>query len=359
MEPSSPTSQPIVAFGEVLLRLNSPGAERLLQSARLEAHVGGAELNTLAALSGFGHETRLITTLPQNPLGDAALAVVRSLGIQTGDLRRQPGRMGLYFAERGQGCRAGQVFYDRGGSAFALDDNPRPWPVLLRNTRWLHLTGITPPLGDGPATAAIEAAAAAGRLGVPMSLDVNFRAQLWAVASKPPETLLAPLLKQATVVFASADDLAVMNQRSASHGDTAAGSDSAPDGNAGATPVERYAAATARTLEALPKAQLICSCLRFGDQADSNRLVAAGRDRHGFHVTAERTVSGIVERIGSGDAFAAAVLHMHLQGAGLAQALEFGLAAAALKHSIVGDFSRISLAEIEALRQGRPALLRR
>jgi len=350
MEPSSPASHPIVAFGEVLLRLNSPGAERLLQSARLEAHVGGAELNTLAALSGFGHETRLITTLPQNPLGDAALAVVGSLGIETSHLRRQPGRMGLYFAERGQGCRAGQVFYDRGGSAFALDDNPRPWPALLRNARWLHLTGITPPLGDGPATAAIEAAAAAASIGVPMSLDVNFRAQLWAAASKPPETLLAPLLKQATVVFGSADDLAVMQQYSAP------GGNGAPDG---ATSIERYAAATARALEALPKAQLICSCLRFGDQADSNRLVAAGRDRHGFHVTAERTVSGIVERIGSGDAFAAAVLHMYLQGADLARALEFGLAAAALKHSIVGDFSRFSLAEIEALRQGQPALLRR
>lgn len=353
MEPSSPASHPIVAFGEVLLRLNSPGAERLLQSARLEAHVGGAELNTLAALSGFGHETRLITTLPQNPLGDAALTVVRSLGIETSHLRRQPGRMGLYFAERGQGCRAGQVFYDRGGSAFALDDNPRPWPALLRNARWLHLTGITPPLGDGPAAAAIEAAAAAGSIGVPMSLDANFRAQLWAAAGKPPETLLAPLLKQAAVVFASADDLAVMKQCSASEGDRA------PDGNTGTTSIERYAAATARTLEALPKAQLICSCLRFGDQADSNRLVAAGRDRHGFHVTAERTVSGIVERIGSGDAFAAAVLHMYLQGADLARALEFGLAAAALKHSIVGDFSRFSLAEIEALRQGQPALLRR
>ena len=346
MTPESAVGKPIVAYGEVLLRLRSPGFERLLQSPRLDACVGGAEMNVLASLARFGHETRLVTTLPDHALGEAALAEIRALDIHTGDILRRSGRMGLYFLEAGHGLRSGQIIYDRAASAFALDDTPRSWPDLLANAGLLHLTGITPALSTQAAANNLLAAKHARHLGLAVSVDVNFRAQLWAAASHPREAMLLPLLRLAHIVFASSGDLA------ASFG--------LPLNPACDSPIEEFERVSADALERLPNAEVICTCLRVGEFADQARLIAVGRTPREAHRTAEREVPSMVDRIGTGDAFAAGVLHQWLRGRAFGPSLEFGLAAAALKHSVPGDVNRVSEAEVTAcMERASAAFIRR
>jgi 2-dehydro-3-deoxygluconokinase len=323
----------IVAYGEVLLRLRSPGVERLLQTARLDVCVGGAEMNVLASLARFGHPTRLVSTLPDHALGELALAEIRALGIDAGAIRHRPGRMGLYFLEAGHGLRPAQIIYDRAGSAFALDDGPCSWPDLLANAGLLHLTGITPALSAQAAANNLSAADQARRLGLTVSLDVNFRAQLWASAPQSREAHLLPLLRQSHIIFASSGDLA------ASLG-------LAPD--PGSDALENFERLSAQALERLPNAELLCTCVRVGEFADRTQLVAVGRTRRDSYRSAEREIPAMVDRIGTGDAFAAGVLHQWLRSRSIGPALEFGLAAAALKHSVPGDVNRVSEAEVTA-----------
>jgi 2-dehydro-3-deoxygluconokinase len=332
--PESAARKPIVAYGEVLLRLRSPGFERLLQSPRLDICVGGAEMNVLASLARFGHETRLVTTLPDQALGDAALSEIRALGIDVGAILRRPGRMGLYFLEAGHGLRPGQIIYDRAGSAFALDESARSWPDLLADAGLLHLTGITPALSALTAAGNQSAAEHARRLGLTVSVDVNFRAQLWASAPRSREDLLLPLLRQAHIVFASSGDLAA-----------AFGLSLKP---ASGSPIEEFERVSADALDRLPNVEVICTCLRVGEFANQARLVAVGRTRSESHRSAEREIPSMVDRIGTGDAFAAGVLHHWRRGGPMGHSLEFGLAAAALKHSVPGDVNRVSEAEVTA-----------
>jgi 2-dehydro-3-deoxygluconokinase len=334
MTPESAAGKPIVAYGEILLRLRSPGFERLLQSPRLDVCVGGAEMNVLASLARFGHETRLVTTVPDHALGEMALAEIRALSIDTSAILRRPGRMGLYFLEAGHGLRSGQIIYDRAGSAFALDDTPRLWPDLLANAGLLHLTGITPALSTVAAANNLLAATHARRLGLIVSVDVNFRAQLWADAPHSREALLQPLLRQAHIVFASSGDLAASLGLSLN---PAAGS-----------AIEEFKRVSADALDRLPDLEVIGTCLRLGEFADQARLVAVGRTRRESHQSAEREIPGMVDRIGTGDAFAAGVLHHWLRGQPIGPSLEFGLAAAALKHGVPGDVNRVSEAEVTA-----------
>jgi 2-dehydro-3-deoxygluconokinase len=332
---ASPTT--VVAYGEVLLRLKSPGDERLLQGRVLEASVGGAELNVLASLSQFGRATRLATTLPDHSLGDAALAEIRALGIDTGAVNRRPGRLGIYFLERGQGARAGQVIYDRAGSAFAMDTSERSWPDLLSGASCLHLTGITPALSSDAAAGCLEAARAARRLGITVSLDINHRAQLWAATGNSAGAALAPLCAETTWLFANGRDMQMILEE---------------DGS--------FEQLSASMLQRAPQLKLVCTCSRTGHHADRIVLGATGRTRTAFCATTERQIYSVVDRVGAGDAFAAGVLHGLLGAEPLQDALEFGLAAAVLKHTVPGDINRVSKAEVLASVKGVPAsLLRR
>ena len=340
------TNKSVTAYGEVLLRMKAPGFERLLQTPRLDICVGGAEMNVLASLSRFGHETRMISTLPDNTLGDYACGEIRALGIATTSINRAPGRIGLYFCESGQGVRAGRVLYDRAGSAFALDGTARSWGELLAGADLLHLTGITPAVSACAAANCRVAAREARRQGVTVSLDVNFRAQLWAQSAASREAALSPLLHEAHILFASGADLEAILGIAA---DTASGS-----------PAEEFERVSAAALERLPELRLLCTCLRLGEHADRAQLIALGRSRREYYRSTERQIHSMVDRIGTGDAFAAGVLHEQLGDRPVGRALEFGLAAAVLKHSIPGDINRVDQQEVESCLSGVSAgLLRR
>ena len=176
---SHPTT--IVTFGELMLRLAAPDRERLLQSARLAATFGGAEANVAASLARFGHRARLVTVLPDNAVGHAALDQLRLTGMDTSLVRIATGRLGLYFITPGAVLTSTDVLYDRAGSAFAETRSEAwNWPALLQGADWLHVSGVTPGIGPRACQAALDAADAAVAAGVRLSFDGNYRSRLWA-----------------------------------------------------------------------------------------------------------------------------------------------------------------------------------
>jgi 2-dehydro-3-deoxygluconokinase len=324
----------IVCFGELLLRLAAPARELLLQSSRLDVHVGGAEANVAVGLACLGHDSAMVSQVPANALGDAAIGHLRRYGVTVGGVARCEGRMGLYFHSPGAGLRGGSIVYDREGSSFALagaDDYD--WNKLLAGADLLHLSGITPALGQRPADAAIAAAEVARSRGVKVSFDGNYRAQLWK--EREPKNTLCRLVDKADILFGNYKDVSLL-----------LGREFTGDGE------ERRRQAAEAAFEAFPNLQMIASTARRVDDSNSH-LIAARIDRRecGFQ-TGEVVVGGIVDRIGTGDAFAAGVLHGLLTGADQQLAANYGLALACLKHGLAGDASLFGQSDIDAFFAG-------
>ena len=330
----------VVAFGELLLRLKSPGAERLLQTPALEATFGGAEFNVLASLAQFGLGTSYVSVLPDNAVGAAARAELRRCGVDCTPVATGRGRMGLYYLEAGAQVRPARVIYDRTDSAFCrLDAGSFDWPVLLTGAALLHVTGIPAAVGDGPLTALTAAAQAARALGVRVSLDLNLRPALWAARQRSPYECLHPVIAEATVLFAGADDWSACLE--------------APAPALREPPLERFQEFGAAVLARYPRLSAVIGTLRSARSADEHGLAAACLPRDGgLHATATRALSQVVDRIGAGDAFVAGFLYGKLRHWTWSPALEFGLGAAVLKHTIPGDVNRLTVAEVEALLAG-------
>jgi 2-dehydro-3-deoxygluconokinase len=326
----------IVCFGEVLLRLGAPGRELLLQSGRLDVHVGGAEANVAVALACLGHEVAMVGALPDNPLGRAARGFLRGHGVDTRNVRDEGGRMGLYFLVPGAGLRASEVIYDRAGSAFAeACVQGFDWPRLLDGAGLLHLSGITPALGPQTATAALAAAEAAKTLGVPVAFDGNYRARLWEAWDSNPRAILSRLVASADILFGNYRDIALL-----------LGTSFSGEGEA------RRRAAAEAAFAHFEGLRIIASTARHVDDADHHRIAARIDTREEAFQTDEVVVSGIVDRIGGGDAFAAGILHGFANGAPLAKVVQDGLALACLKHTVPGDAALLRQADIDAFRAG-------
>lgn len=324
----------VLCFGEVLLRLASPAKELLLQSPRLDVCVAGAEANVAAALARWGHNASALTILPESPLGDAALGELRRHGIATDRVQRGPGRMGLFFLETGALQRASEIHYDRAESAFASAPPERfDWERELAGVTWLHISGVTPAVGAASARAAVAAMRAAVRLGVSTSFDCNHRAKLWSAWKGDARAVLGEMVEHSDILFATERDIAAL---------FGAGFDAVPA-------AERAQHAARQVFARFPRVKAMYSTLRTERSADDNSL-SAQLCLPGRHLrTGTYELRPIVDRIGSGDAFAAGVLHGHLKSLDPQATLEFGLAAAALKHSIAGDFNHARLEQIEAL----------
>ncbi|WP_238550611.1 sugar kinase [Blastomonas sp. AAP53] len=315
----------VVCFGEMLLRLAPPAARMMVQAQTLDMVVGGAEANVAAALASLGHDARMVTLLPSSPLGDKARADLGAAGVDTRFIARAPGRMGLYFMEAGAGLRPSSITYDRAGSAFALcEPDALDLAGALEGAALLHMSGITPALGPKGVTLADAAIAAAQAAGVPICLDGNYRAQLWESWDSDPRTILTRLVGAATVLIGNHRDISLLLGKTFS-GDGA----------------ERRREAVDAAFDAFPNLQLVASTARHIVSSDHHRIAARVDTRLGKHQTSEIDVTGIIDRIGTGDAFAAGVLHQYLQGAGEQAMAECGLALAALKHSLPGDFCLI------------------
>ena len=314
-------SGPVVCFGELLLRLTPPRSQLMVQADRLELSVGGAEANVAVALASLGHRVRFAGAVSDNPIGDRAVAALRSAGVDTRFLARMPGRMGLYFMEAGAGSRPSAITYDRAGSAFAAADPAEiDLAGALDGARLLHTGGITPALGPKGVALAKAAQSAAAAAGVPICFDGNYRRQLWSAWDGDPRTILTELVRDAAILIGNHRDISLL-----------LGESFPGDGE-----VRRREAAEAAFAE-FPKLQLIASSARHLVTSDHHGISARVDSRDGAHQTDEIAVTGIVERIGTGDAFAAGVLDAWLGGGDVQAMALTGLALTALKHTIPGD----------------------
>ena len=331
----------IVTFGEIMLRLKSPGTERLFQSPLLEATFGGAEANVAVSLAQFGLPVSFISAVPANAVGDACVNVLRGFGVDTSGIRREGARLGAYFLETGSNQRASKVIYDRDGSSIsALEPADLDWGALLDGATWFHVSGVTPAISARAAVCSIDGVNAARARGATVSVDYNYRKNLWRYGKKAPE-VMKELVARAHVGIANEEDC-----------QKALGIQLDLKVESGHLDASHYRGLAERVLAAFPNLERQAITLRESHNADRNGWSAVLHDGKSFYQSRKYDITHIVDRIGAGDAFAAGLIHGLIAFKDDARALEFATAASCLKHSISGDFNRVSVAEVEALLAG-------
>jgi 2-dehydro-3-deoxygluconokinase len=328
-----------VTFGEIMLRLTPPGWERFLQSPAFTANFGGGEANVAVALALWGIPAAFVTVLPEkNPIADAAVAELRGFGVDTSGIVRGKGRLGIYFLETGANQRPSRIVYDRSGSAIAAaQPGDIDWDRSLEGAGWFHVTGITPALTASAADLALEAVKKSKAAGITVSLDLNFRKNLWKWGKPAPEAM-RPLTALADIAIGNEEDV----QR-------ALGIQSAANVESGKLDVKHYEELTAKVLTEFPNLRAVGITLRESKSASHNGWSACLRDGQEFLVSRAYDITHIVDRVGAGDSFSAGLIYGFQKLATRREALEFATAASCLKHSIFGDFVRISVDEVNEL----------
>jgi 2-dehydro-3-deoxygluconokinase len=334
--------KPLVAsFGEIMLRLNPPGFERLLQSPEFVATFGGGEANVAVALALFGLGSRYVTVLPENALGDACVGELARFGVDTGQIPRAPGRMGIYFVEPGANQRASKVLYDRADSAIAqAKPGAISWQTALQDVDWFHITGITPAISACAAELALEGLQAARARGIRISCDLNYRKNLWRWGKNASE-VMPQLVKLTDVVIANEEDCQKALNISVDI-----------DVESGSLEREKYSEMAERLLATYPNVKMVAITLRESKNASHNGWSACLHNGSEFLCSRRYDITHIVDRVGGGDCFAAGLIYGLLQLPTAAEALEFAVAASCLKHSIPGDFSRLTVDEVNGLVAG-------
>ena len=328
----------VVTFGELLLRLAPEGHLRFLQEPRLEATFGGGEANVGVSLAQFGVQSTFVTRLPDNDIAQAAVCQLRSFGVDTSHIVRGGDRMGIYFLEKGASQRPSKVIYDRTGSAIAqAAPEEFDWEVILDGADWFHFSGITPALSDSAAEAVRQALICARAKGVKVSCDINYRANLWS--REKAGAVMRPMMEYVDLFIGGAEDaelelgIVPPDSEVLEDGLTRAGYE-----------------AVARGLIAEYGFQAAACTLRESVSASDNNwgamLYTGGR---AFY--SRRYAIHIVDRVGGGDSFSAGLLYALLAGKQPQDAVDFGAAAGVLKHSVEGDYNRVTVHEVERLVQ--------
>ena len=333
----------IITFGEIMLRLSPPGNLRFCQAGSLDLAFGGGESNVAVSLTRFGLETEFVTRLPANDLGEACLQTLRKYNVGTRFVLRGGDRLGIYFLEHGSNMRGSQVIYDRTNSSFAsLKPGMIDWEQVFNGACWFHWTGITPAVSEGPATICLEAVKAARALGLTVSCDLNYRAKLWKWG-KPASEVMREL-----VTFC---DVAIGNEEDAEK----VFGISAPDTNVvnGKVDAERYQYVCQELARTFPNLKTIAITLRGSSSANCNSWSAILWDQGRIFNGLSYNITDIVDRVGSGDSFMAGLIYgLRCYPENKQMALDFAIAASALKHTIPGDFNLVSVGEVEKLLNG-------
>lgn len=330
-----------LTFGEIMLRLKSPGAERFFQSPMLEATFGGGEANVAVSLANYGKDVAFLTVLPDNAIGDACVGELRRFGVDTARVQRGKGRMGIYYLETGANQRASKVVYDREYSSIALakpgDIN---WEKAFEGVDWFHITGITPAISESAMELSLESVKAAKRRGITVSCDLNYRKNLWKYGKKAAEVMRE---------LANFVDVAIANEE-----DVQKSLEITVDVNveSGELDREKYRILSSKVLETYPNMKAIAITLRESHSADWNGWAACLNDGERFYVSKKYEMRDIVDRVGGGDSFAGGLIYGLNTYTDKQQALEFAVAASCLKHSIPGDFNRVTVDEVEKLAKG-------
>lgn len=330
-----------LTFGEIMLRLRAPGHERFFQSNMMEATYGGGEANVAVSLANYGQDVSYLTVLPQNALGDECVKELRKFGVDTSRILRGPGRMGIYFLEAGANQLPSRVVYDRAYSAIALaKPGDIDWERAFADVEWFHITGITPAISETAMELSLESVREAKKRGITVSCDLNYRKNLWKYGKKASE-VMAELAKYVDVAIANEEDV----QKSL-------GITADVDVSSGELSREKYRELGDKVLAAYPDMKMIAITLRESHSADWNGWAACLNNRTHFYVSKKYEIRDIIDRVGGGDSFAGGLIYGLNKYDDPQQALEFAVAASCLKHSIIGDFNRVGVADVEKLMGG-------
>jgi 2-dehydro-3-deoxygluconokinase len=329
----------IVTFGEIMLRLAPPAFERFLQTSQFVATFGGGEANVAVALAGFGLPAKFVTVLPDNnPIADAAIGELRRFAVDTSSIVRGKGRMGIYYLEAGANQRPSKVVYDRDHSAISLaKPGDIPWDTVFAGASWFHITGITPAISASLADLAMEALRRARAAGAVVSCDLNYRKNLWKWGAKASD-VMPKLLELVDVAVANEEDVQM-----------SLGLQTTVDVHSGQLDRAQYESLTKTVLAAYPNLRSIAITLRESHNASHNGWSACFNDRQQFLLSKQYEITHIVDRVGGGDSFGAGLIYGLMTLPTSHEALEFAVAASCLKHSVTGDFSRSTVAEVNAL----------
>jgi 2-dehydro-3-deoxygluconokinase len=331
----------VVTFGELMLRLSPPGHDRLLQSPVLAATFGGAEANVAVSLAQFGLDSQFVTRLPANPVGDAGVQALRAEGVGVRHILRGGHRVGIYFAEAGASQRASTVVYDRAGSAISeATSGMFDWDSILGGASWFHVTGITPALSASAALVTDEALAAAKAAGATVSVDLNYRQKLWSATEA--QRVVRPLMRHVDLLVANEEDVQSALGMEVAGADVTRGE---LDGAAYRDVAERICREFAIDRVAIT--------LRESLSASDNGWSALLWDHEARRLhRSTRYEIRVIDRIGAGDSFAAGLIYAFVTGRDAEYALQFAIAASTLKHTIPGDFNRVTVTEVERLMKG-------
>ena len=330
-----------LTFGEIMLRLKSPGHERFFQSPMLEATFGGGEANVAVSLANYGQDVSFLTVLPKNTIGDECIKELRKFGVDTSRIVRGGERMGIYFLETGQNPPPSKVIYDRAHSSIsAAKPGDIDWGKTFEGVERFHITGITPAISEGARELALESVKEAKKRGIIVSCDLNYRKNLWKYGKKAAE-VMRELAKYVDVAIANEEDVQKSLEITT---DVVVES--------GELDRSKYKALGDKVLAAYPDMKMIAITLRESKSADTNGWAACLNDREHFYESRRYLISDIIDRVGGGDSFAGGLIYGLNNYGSRQQALEFAVAASCLKHSIDGDFNRVDVDEVEKLMGG-------
>lgn len=321
----------IVCFGELLIRLSSLSGQMLGDLGNLRPFIGGAEANVAVGLAKLNQNVRFISAIPNNDLGEAALNELRKYNIDTNYIAKENGRMGLYFLSPGAMHRPSEIIYDRENSVFAnYDFSKLDWYEILKDAKIFHVSGVTTALGKTSYDAVLNAFAIARELGVTISYDGNYRPKLWEKWADNAPIMINNLMKKADIIFASHRDFELVFKREFTNNG-----------------IDKEIEAAKFAFSEFQNAKIICSTPRTQISASNNILSALLFTRNGEFKSENYNLDRIVDRIGSGDAFATGLLYGIVNNFDEQKSLNYGIASACLKHAQLGDFCLNSLSMLD------------
>ncbi|MBQ1948266.1 MAG: sugar kinase [Clostridia bacterium] len=329
----------VVTMGEIMLRLSTPNNERFIQADEFDVCYGGGEANVAVSLANYGHEAEFVTKVPKNPIGDSAVAALRKFNVGTKYIARGGERLGIYFLEIGSALRASNVVYDRTHSSISTADiEDFDFDVIFAHCDWFHFSGITPAISDKAAQLTEAALQAAKAHGVKVSVDLNFRQKLWSI--EKAQQVMTHLMQYVDVCIGGREDAQKVLGFKLPNTDVASDD----------LDLLGYQSMFEQMVEKF-NFEYVVSSLRMSHSASDNGWSACiyARDTKEFYHSKEYRITPMVDRVGGGDSFAAGVICGLLDGKDVKSALEFGVAASALKHTIPGDFNVVTRSEVDNL----------
>lgn len=335
----------IVTFGEIMLRLATPFNLRFSQTTSYEATFGGGEANVAVSLANFGMSAEFVSRLPKNEIADSCLMELHKFGVKTDNIVRGGERLGIYFLETGAVNRPSKVIYDRAHSSIAsIETGMICWEEVFAGAEWFHITGITPALSLNAAEVALEAMRMANKLGVKVSMDLNYRKNLWKYGENCSEVMPA-LTECCDVIIANEEDAEKV------FGIKPDGFDAHNTG--GKVDASRFKSVAQQLMKKFPRAKQVAITLRGSVNANHNTWGAVLFDGNKLYESKRYDITHIIDRVGGGDSFGAGLIYGLMNKPNdLQYALDFAVAASALKHTIKGDYNLVTVAETETLMGG-------